>query len=131
MAGGRPRIIESPEEMDDLVEEFIEECQDEDKPKPITLSGLILHLGLSSRESLDEYGRREEFSDSVKRAKMIIANVYEQNLHANAPAGSIFALKNMGWSDKKEVELAGKEGSPIEITGIDVVFVDPEPEEEE
>lgn len=91
MAGGRPRIIGSPDEMDNLVDEFVALCLT--KEKPVTLTGMILYLGLSSRESFDEYGRRQEFSDSVKRAKMIVECEYEQRLSGNSPAGSIFALK--------------------------------------
>ena len=68
---------------------------------------MILHLGLSSRESLDEYGRRPEFSDSVKRAKLLVENQYEMKLDGSRPTGAIFALKNMGWSDRKEVEWRG------------------------
>ena len=104
--GGRPRTIESPEEMDRLVDEYLEKCEEE--KTPITLTGCILHLGLHSRESLDEYGRREDkFSDSIKRIKMIVENAYELNLHGTTSTGSIFALKNMGWKDKQEVEQSG------------------------
>ncbi len=74
---------------------------------PLTLTGMILHLGLSSRESLDEYGRRPEFSDSVKRAKLLVENQYERKLDGSRPTGAIFALKNMGWADRQEVEVHG------------------------
>ncbi len=50
---------------------------------------------------------REEFSDSEKRAKLLIENQYERKLDRAKPAGAIFALKNMGWSDRQEVELRG------------------------
>ena len=33
---------------------------------------------------------------------------YEQQLSGNNVAGSIFALKNHGWSDKQEVEVTEK-----------------------
>lgn len=102
---GRPRIIESPEEMNRLVDEFVEKCGKE--KIPVTLTGCILHLGLSSRESLHLYEERQEFIDSVKRLKMIVENVYEMNLHGTTSTGSIFALKNMGWKDKQEVEQSG------------------------
>lgn len=104
--GGRPRIIESPERMDELVDEYVKQCKGE-KKRPITLTGCILHLGLSSRESLSLYEERKEFIDSVKRLKMIVENTYEENLHGTTAAGSIFALKNMGWSDKHEIEQSG------------------------
>ncbi len=102
---GRPRIIESPAEMERLVEEYVTKCHEEEEP--LTLTGLILSLGLSCRDSLDEYGRRPEFSDSVKKAKLVIENQYERKLDRDKPAGAIFALKNMGWSDRREVEFKG------------------------
>ncbi len=102
---GRPRIIESPAEMECLVEEYVTKCHEEEEP--LTLTGMILHLGLSSRESLDLYGERPEFTDSVKKAKLVIENQYERKLDRDKPAGAIFALKNMGWSDRREVEFRG------------------------
>ena len=102
---GRPMIIESPEEMDRLVDLYLAVCVE--NKAPITLTGCILALGLSSRESLDLYQGREGFIDSVKRIKLIVENAYENNLHGTTSTGSIFALKNMGWKDKQEVEQSG------------------------
>ena len=102
---GRPRIIGSPEEMDRLVEEYVGKCQE--LGEPLTPTGMILHMGLSSRQSLDQYGERPEFHDSVKRAKLVIENQYEWKLDRDKPAGAIFALKNMGWSDRQDVEIRG------------------------
>jgi len=102
MAGGRPRIIESPEELEQRVLNYQAECFADEKR--MTLTGMILALGLHSRDSLDEYGKRPEFSDSVKWAKMFIEEGYEQNLHGSSAAGSIFALKNFGWKDQQHIE---------------------------
>jgi hypothetical protein len=99
---GRPRIIGSPEEMDRLLDEYV--ALKAEAKEPVTLMGLILHLGLSSRESLDRYADRPEFADSVKKAKSVIAETYERRLHGPQPAGAIFALKNMGWSDRIDVD---------------------------
>lgn len=98
----RPRIIGSPDEMDRLVNEFVAIC--ELKEKPVTLTGMILHLGLSCRDSFDEYAKRPEFSYSVKRAKLIVESEYEQRLSGNSAAGPIFALKNFGWKDKQDID---------------------------
>ena len=97
---GRPRIFDSPEAMEEKIEAYFAACRDTDTP--ITLTGLIFSIGLSSRENFDEYGRRPEFYDSVKRAKLACEMTYEQNLHGTNAAGSIFALKNFGWKDKQE-----------------------------
>lgn len=102
---GRPRKIDSPQRFDELVDIYILSCQDPDKPRAITLTGLVLALGLSSRQSLDEYLEYPEFSDSVKRAKLLIEQEYENRLVTGSnAAASIFALKNFGWKDKQEVD---------------------------
>ena len=91
--------------MDRLVDEYVTKCREEGEA--LTLTGMILYLGLSSRQSLDRYGDREEFSDSVRRAKLLIEHEYERKLDRDKPTGAIFALKNMGWSDRQQVELQG------------------------
>ena len=105
MPGGRPRIIESPEEFDKRADAYFDQCDSEEEPYLVT--GLALALGLSSREALCEYGKRPEFSDAVKRAKTRVEGRYERNLSGTTPAGAIFALKNMGWSDKQSIEMSG------------------------
>ena len=103
---GKPKLIESPERFNELVEIYLLSCQDEDKPKAITLTGLILALGLSSRQSLDNYLNYPEYIDSVKRAKLLVEQEYENRLiTASSAGGPIFALKNFGWLDKHPTEI--------------------------
>ena len=61
---GRPRKIKSVRQFEERAEAYFMDC--EAKGEPVLLTGLILALGLCSREGLDEYGRRSEFADSVK-----------------------------------------------------------------
>lgn len=109
---GRPRKIKSPEEFDKLVDAYVQKCQSAEAP--ITWTGVALALGFTSREAIDEYAKYDGFSDSVKRAKLIVENAYEARLHGNSPTGAIFALKNMRWSDRQEI--SGPDGGPQEIT---------------
>ncbi len=102
---GRPRKIKSVRQFEERAEAYFVEC--EAKGEPALLTGLILALGLCSREGLDEYGRRPEFTDSVKKAKLRIEMEYEKALHGRSPTGPIFALKNFGWTDEQDVELSG------------------------
>lgn len=97
---GRPRIIESPEEMLSRGYEYFDECRA--KEAHILVTGLALALGLSGREALSEYGRREEFSATVKELKSVCENYAENKIFSNNPTGAIFALKNYGWTDKVE-----------------------------
>lgn len=102
---GRPRKIKSVRQFEERAEAYFLEC--EAMEKPVLLTGLILALGLCSREGLDEYGRRPEFTDSVKKAKLRVEMEYEKALHGRSPTGAIFALKNFGWTDKQDVDLSG------------------------
>ena len=97
---GRPRKIKSVRQFEERAEAYFLEC--EVMEKPALLTGLILALGLCSREGLDEYG-----TDSVKRAKLRIEMEYEKALQGHSPTGAIFALKNFGWRDKQDLELSG------------------------
>ena len=107
---GRPRVIATPEEMDKLIDGYIKICKDARPPEPLTLTGMILALGLSSRESFDHYKTYgDEFSDSVKRGKLFIEHGYELRLHGTVATGSIFALKNFGWTDKPPEEIKSEQ----------------------
>lgn len=100
---GRPPMFESPEQMQGLIDEYFEYIRSENEPPTIT--GLCLYLGFESRQSFYAYGEKEEFSYTIKRSRMMIENSYERNLSiSNSPTGSIFALKNLGWSDKTEID---------------------------
>lgn len=74
------------------------------KQIPYTITGLALYLD-TSRETLLEYQEREEFVDTIKKAKVKCENYAEQMLFSTTPTGSIFNLKNnYGWRDKTEVD---------------------------
>lgn len=97
--GGRPAHYETPEALRDAVLAFFDECQ-VSKTKA-TITGLCLHLGFASRASLDDYEKRnDEFSYITKRARLAVENSYE----LSGGTIDIFALKNMGWKDKSEVD---------------------------
>ncbi len=111
---GRPRTINSAEEMHELIESYIEHCAE--VGSPILLTGLILHMGLNSREALDNYqDYSQDFLDAVKRAKMIVQMAYEIQLSGGNAAGPIFALKNMSWSDKQQLDLGNADDKPFEV----------------
>jgi hypothetical protein len=51
-----------------------------------------------------DYQNKDEFSYTIKKAKLRIENAYEKRLIQNGRSGDIFALKNFGWTDKQEIE---------------------------
>jgi hypothetical protein len=108
MMTGRPAKYSTEEELQSKIDEYWDNLGDK---KP-TITGLALYLGFESRQSFYDYEKKGEFSYTIKKARLRVENVYEQNLHSNNPSGSIFALKNFGWTDKQEIEHSG----PIKIT---------------
>lgn len=109
MAAGRPRIWDDPEELEKACDGYFD--QDDIKP---TVTGLALHLGFDSKQSLYDYRDRPEFSYPIKKALTKIEKYHEEGLSENNVAGRIFALKNMGWKDKAEIEHSGTT-IPIQI----------------
>lgn len=100
--GGKPAFYNNAEEMEKAVIEYFDNCIE--LQEPYTITGLALALGFSTRKSLLDYSEKQEFVNIIKRAKLVVENGYEIRLSSNSPAGSIFALKNMDWSDKSEIE---------------------------
>lgn len=72
-----------------------------------TITGLCYHIGFESRQSFYDYELKPEFAYTVKRARLFIEKEYEEQLSVGNTVGAIFALKNMGWKDKTEVEQSG------------------------
>ncbi len=101
-AGGRPRIYDNYDELDEQVSNYF---LDPLTIKP-TVTGLALYLGFADKTTLYEYRDRPELSYPIKRALTMIEKYHEEGLSDNNVAGRIFALKNMGWKDKTEQDLA-------------------------
>jgi len=124
MPAGRPPAIKSPLELDAAIDDYYLKCQESEEP--FTIIGLAVHMGIS-KDTIIEYGKNPEFSDSYKKA-MALA---EKSLVHNAltggynPTVSIFLLKNNhGYRDKQEI------ASTIEATMTDKTLTDNEVEEE-
>lgn len=110
--GGRPRKYQSVEQFDAAVQAYLDHCSNPDNNEPITWTGLCLFMGFYGRAELDNYLEYDGFSNSVKKAKSLVEFAYEKRLvQSDKPAGPIFALKNFGWRDKTEVDLANPDGS--------------------
>ncbi len=66
-----------------------------------TITGLALLVG--SKQLIQDYEKRKDFSEIVKRAKLMVENDYELSLRKNGKAGDIFGLKNFGWKDQRDI----------------------------
>jgi hypothetical protein len=119
---GRPPFFHTPEEMQKKIDEYFELCKGEplcDKEgnvltdkygspvivgaRPLTVTGLALALGFTSRQALLNYQEKDEFVDTITRAKSIVEQYAEERLFDKEGAnGAKFSLTNnfKGWSDK-------------------------------
>jgi len=103
---GRPLKFETEQELQKKIEEYFDNTPKEEW----TITGLALALD-TSRKVLCEYEDKEEYSNTIKKAKLIVENGYEIDLKKHGRSGTIFALKNFDWRDKSETDIttAGKE----------------------
>ena len=77
--------------------------------KPYTVGGLAVFLECS-RDTLITYEKKEEFFDTIKRAKDIIYAYAEDSLFIGKnQAGIIFSMKNnYDWKDKTDISVEGE-----------------------
>lgn len=105
---GRPLKFKTPEELEKKMEEYFNTTKEEEW----TITGLALALD-TSRETLMDYEKRDGYSDTVKKGKLRVQNAYEKDLRRKGRSGDIFALKNFGWTDRRE--LTGEGGGPLNV----------------
>lgn len=101
---GRPLKYNKVEEIKKDIDKYFKEC--DKKMKPYTVSGLAYALDMS-RQSLLNYENKDEFFDTIKKAKDKIEAQLEENalLGRYNPTFTIFNLKNnYGWQDKQEID---------------------------
>lgn len=137
-SAGRPSFFNTPHEFEMKVQLYFESIKgeegwetgsDEDgnpvdkkiwivRPEVPTITGLCLFLGFESRQSFYDYAQREGFSYTVKKARLMIEHEYEKALnYSERPTAQIFALKNLGWSDRTELDHTTK-GESLNIISL-------------
>ncbi|MDO4801128.1 MAG: terminase small subunit [Prevotellaceae bacterium] len=73
--------------------------------KPYTITGLALAIGFNSRQALLNYQGREEFNDTITRAKAKVEAYAESRLYdKDGGSGAQFSLRNnfKGWNGDQE-----------------------------
>ncbi|MFJ6416486.1 terminase small subunit [Paeniglutamicibacter sp. NPDC091659] len=86
--------------------------------RPYTVSGLARALGIH-RETLINYGERDEFSDSVAAAYDRCHEWAESQLYSRNNSGAAFSLKNnWGWRDRQEIDHTTKDQPIPLLAGI-------------
>lgn len=121
---GRPPIYKTVNEIEEKIDAYFKECEGEilkddngktvlnkfGNPvvinrKPPTVTGLALALGFTSRLDLLRYQGKEEFCNTITRAKSMVEQYAEERLFdRDGSNGAQFSLRNnfKGWdADKK------------------------------
>lgn len=115
----KKRTYTDPNELRNAVNEYFEEADNNESP--YTISGLCLHIGFS-RDMFFKHGHDGEFGDVIQQARLLIEQQHEiRLLTTKKPTGTIFALKNLGWSDRSflDVGISGGvagSGEPLKWT---------------
>lgn len=115
MPAGRPKKWKSVEEMQEAIDAYFASCEANERPPTVT--GLTLALDFADRSSLIDYQNDDEFSHTIKRAKLRVQETIESGmLKGYNAAGAIFNLKNnYGWKDKTEIDQTTKHEGMVEI----------------
>ena len=114
---GRPRKYSNPEDLENKINEYFN-GRDYNE---ITVTGLCLYLGIN-KDTFYEYAKVPEFKFIIDMARLRVENSYEIALRKDGGTENIFALKNFGWKDKQEVDLAAN----IDSVSVTVDTVDEE-----
>ena len=112
---GRPLKYETPEELQLLIDEYFEQTPVEKQ----TITGLAIHLD-TDRITLCQYEGRDQFANTVKKAKQRIEHAYELHGMEHRSSFDIFRMKNKGWQDKTEVD------QTVKYDEVRIVFVKPD-----
>lgn len=119
MSVGRPLKYESAEKMQEDINNYFTEC--DEQGRPYTVSGLAYALG-TNRQTLINYEEKDAFIDTIKTAKAKIERFNEEMLYSKevSTTGVIFNLKNnYNWKDKQEIEAEVNSDVKIKIDLID------------
>ncbi len=110
MPAGRPPIFKTPEEMQELIDDYFSSC--DSTHTRYTIPGIAYHLGFSSRTQFPDYAKdRPEFSDTVSRARLKIECQRSGDLidpdTKNVNGIKFDLTNNFGYHEKMETEHSG------------------------
>jgi hypothetical protein len=100
MAGGRPRIWETPELLQKDVDTYFEYCKTEKKHP--TIAGLAYYTNVD-RHTIYNYDKKDEYFHIIKKARDRIMMGLEETSIEKGNSGTIFVMKQYGYTDKQEV----------------------------
>jgi hypothetical protein len=98
--GGRPLKFKTPQELEKAITAYFDKCEKE--KRPMTYAGLALALDMDY-QTFYNYEKRDEFFDTIKKARDTVRAYVEEQMFIRGNAGVIFYAKNYGYTDRQEV----------------------------
>ena len=111
--GGRPLKFQSVEHLQTLIDKYFEECDLNNEP--YTITGLACALDVD-RCTLVRYQERDEFCNTIKKAKRKVEKQFEERSLQGKynPTIAIFLMKNnFGYQDKVDLSVESVEEDAI------------------
>jgi len=112
---GRPKIFKSVKEIDDKVDKY--KAYLKDNAEPPTMAGLAYFLEVD-RKTLYNYSKDEDFFPTIKKYRDWVTMKLEEMSIKLTGGGTIFLLKNYGYTDKQEIE------NTIKVNPLDELIKD-------
>ena len=109
----RPAMYETEEELREKIIEYFESDWNnvsmfvwgfKQSIQTFTITWLAVYLGFASRVSLIDYWKKWKFASTIRGAKSLIEQKYEEKLANWWGSWIIFALKNFDWKDIQTLE---------------------------
>lgn len=114
MSVGRPLIFKTKEELEVLIDAYFKHC--DEIGEYYTMSGLADYLDID-RITLIRYGERDEFCNTIKKAKRKVEKQFELNTLKGQynPTIAIFLMKNnFNYEDRIQQDVAVSEKTKAE-----------------
>ena len=99
MPAGRPPNWKTPQELQEEIDQYFNATPF----KEWAITGLGVRLGCG-RQTLMDYEHKDEFTDTVKKAKQKCEWAAEMRSIKRGNGGDVFTLKQYGWKDERHLD---------------------------
>ena len=82
----------------DIVVEYVNNTD----PTKVRKTGFLLYVGIS-KSTFRDYAKKKEYKEACDYLMTVIENKYLIDVDSAKPTGAIFILKNLGYSDKVDI----------------------------
>ena len=119
-------FYQTPEELQEAIDDYFQTCKEGKKREiltkkgevveiiqeiPLNIADLAYHLGFADRQSIQDYGKREDFTFIISRARLYIeGDNVRKGLTGeyDAKTNNLNLISNYGYSQKVEITVKDK-----------------------